>query len=232
LVSGLIGRGNHLFDNDLLSAWLRDLVPYDLVDDAPVPLTVTASDLVNAEPVHLQRGDVVEALLASSAAPGMLPPVRIADRWLVDGWVLANAPIGHAVGLGADAVYVLPCGGTQEYQSMAKPTALRRLARDNRTRARMLVERGLPGGGANINQELVGALVARSVRAEFERWTPQVDIYLPPAPDVGRLSVFAFAEAPGLIARAYRLTRSWLPRAEPLTPDALTERTILTGVTE
>lgn len=232
LVSGLLGRGNHLFANDLLHVWMRNMIPFELIEDAPVPLTVTASDLIRAEPVFLRRGDVVEALLASTAAPGMLPPVRIADRWLVDGWVLANAPIGHAVDLGADEIYVLPCGGTQEYQSIAKPSALRRLARDNRTRARSLADRGLPGGGANINQELVGALVARTVRAEFLAWTPRVEIYLPPAPDVGRLSVFAFAEAPGLIARAYRLTRAWLPRAKPLTPDALAEPTILTGVTD
>ena len=230
LARGLLGRGNHLFGNEVLSAWLRNLVPFELIEDAPVPLTVTASDLVRAEPVFMQRGDVVEALLASGAAPGLLPPVRISDRWLVDGWVLANAPIGWAVGLGADEIYVLPCGGTEEYRSVAKPTVLRRLARDNHTRARLLAERGLPGGGANINQELVGALVARNVRTEFQTWAPHVDIFLPPAPDVGQLSVLAFAEAPGLITRSYRLTRAWLPHAKPLTADDLSEDALLNGV--
>jgi NTE family protein len=232
MVSGRMGRANHLFGNDTLSAWLRSIVPYELIEDAALPLTITASDVAAAEAVYLRRGDVIEALLASSASPGLLPPVRIADRWLVDGWVLANAPLGWAAGQGADVIYMLPCGGTERYRTVAKPSLLRRLARDNHTRARLLAERGLPGGAAAIHQELVGALVARSIRREFLAWTPRVDIYLPPAPDVGRLSTFSFDEVPGLIARAYRLAKDWLPDARPLTAQALAEPSMLAGVND
>jgi NTE family protein len=232
LISGLVGRANHIVGNELLGRWLRDLLPYELIEDAPVRLMVTASDLVAAEPVGLERGDVVQALLASCAAPGVLPPVRIADRWLVDGWVLNNAPVGWAARQGADKIFVLPCGGTQAYRATSKSSLLRLLGPSNRARVQTMIERGLPGGGAAINQELVGALIARHVRSEFIRWSSRVDIYLPPAPDVTGLFMFEFAETPGLIAKAYEYASAWLPGATPMTPDQAARPRALAGVNE
>jgi NTE family protein len=229
-IPGMLGRRNHLFGNQALDGWLRNRIPYELIEDAAVPLTITASDLLRAEPVYLRRGDVVTALLASCAAPGMLPPVQVADRWLVDGWVLANAPVAEAARMGADRIFVLPCGGTQPYRATARRSVLHRLAPDNQTRLRALSSRGLPAGGAAIHQELVAALVARTVRQEFLEWTPRVDIYLPPGPDVRTMSVFSFTEAAGLIATARRLTRDWLPTARPLTPLAVAEPSALSGI--
>jgi NTE family protein len=233
LLSGLLGRSNHLIGNATLSRWLRDTIPYELVEHAPVPLVVTASDLVGAEPVYLARGDVVQAVLASSAAPGLLPPVRIADRWLVDGWILANAPIAWTARQGADTIYVLPCGGTRDYRPTSRSSAmLRILGPSNRARVQTLIDRGLPGGGAAIHQELVGALVARNIREEFRKWSTRVDIFLPPAPDVTGLSMFEFTEAPGLIEKAYEYASAWLPSARPLTPEDLSRPRALAGVND
>jgi NTE family protein len=237
LLSGLVGRANHIVGNDMLGHWLRRVVRYDLIEDAPVRLMVTASDLVAAEGVYLERGSVVPALLASSAAPGVLPPVRIGERWLVDGWVLANAPVGWAAQQGADTIYVLPCGGTEPYRGNINASRWRRLdplsrVPTNKARARTLAARGLPGGNAAINQELVGALVARDVRQEFIEWSARVDIFLPPAPDVGAMSIFGFAESEGLMADAYRYANEWLPQAMPMTPDAAARPRALVGVND
>ncbi|HKD96010.1 MAG TPA: patatin-like phospholipase family protein [Micromonosporaceae bacterium] len=232
LLRGLLGRSNHLIPNDRLGCWLRDNMPVELIEDTPVRLAVTASDLVSAEPVYLQRGDLVGALLASTAIPGMLPPVRIGGRWLVDGWVLANAPLGWVARAGVDTIYVLPCGGTRSYHGTAPMTMLARLVTDASSRARVLAEHGLPRGGAAINQELVAALVARTIRQEFLAWTPRVDVYLPPAPNVRRLSMMAFAEAPRLMDAAYQLANRWLPDARPLTPYDVVEPHALSGVND
>ena len=40
--------------------------------------------------------------------PGVFPPVEIADRCLIDGGVVNNTPISHAVELGAERIFVLP----------------------------------------------------------------------------------------------------------------------------
>jgi len=230
LLSGALRRRNHVIDNDRLSSWLRRTIRFHLIEDAPVPLTVTASDLVAAEAVYLDHGDVVTALLASAAVPGVLPPVRIGERWLVDGWIMANAPLGRAAALGADTVYVLPCGGVEPYERLNGRPTFRLFDDDTAGRARMLADHGLPNGATAINQALVGALVARNIREEFTTWTPRLDVYLPPGPCVDDLPLFSFTEVPGLMDAARRLAQAWLPTARPVTAEeaALPDR--LTGV--
>jgi len=230
LLSGALRMRNHVVDNDRLSSWLRRTIRFDLIEDAPVPLTITASDLVAAEAVYLDRGDVVTALLASAAVPGMLPPVRIGERWLVDGWIMANAPLSRAAALGADTVYVLPCGGVEPYERLNGRPTLRLFDDDTAGRTRMLVERGLPNGATAINQALVGALVARNIREEFTAWAPRLDVYLPPGPCVDELPLFSFAEVPGLMDAARRLAEAWLPTARPVTAEEALLPDRLTGV--
>jgi NTE family protein len=232
LLAGLTRASHHLVDNDRLSRWLRGIMPYDLIEDAEVPLTITASDLVAGEPAYLERGDVVTALLASSAIPGLLPPVRLGGRWLVDGWFMGTAPLGWVAGKGIDTVYVLPCGGVEPYQRTAGRSPLRLLDDDPAARVRTLAQRGLPRGAAAINQALVGALVARSVREEFVTWTPRLTVYLPPAPSVAGLSTLSLGEARGLMDAARRLTTAWLPDARPLTPEQAAAPSGLVGVND
>jgi NTE family protein len=47
-------------------------------------------------------------VLAAAAIPGVLAPVRWHERLLVDGGVVNNTPISHAVELGAERIFVLP----------------------------------------------------------------------------------------------------------------------------
>lgn len=72
-----------------------------------MPLAVTASDALSGECVVLRSGSVVEAFAASAAIPGLVPAVRLGDRWLVDGSLSANRPVRQAQALGADDVYVI-----------------------------------------------------------------------------------------------------------------------------
>lgn len=107
---GLLGRGDHLVPPDGLRAQLgADLTGLDFADLA-LPLHVVAADVVTGEEVRLSTGPVLEAVLASTAIPGLLPPVQRDGRWLVDGAVADNTPISQAVALGAREIYVLPTG--------------------------------------------------------------------------------------------------------------------------
>jgi predicted acylesterase/phospholipase RssA len=65
---------------------------------------VVATDVERAEVVVLSRGPALAALLASTAIPGIFPPVDIGGRALVDGGVLANVPLLEADALGAVAI--------------------------------------------------------------------------------------------------------------------------------
>ena len=72
-------------------------------------LVVVATDLERNEPVLLEQGDLVEALLASSALPGVFPPRRLNGRLLVDGAITANMPVLIARDLGARRIITFPC---------------------------------------------------------------------------------------------------------------------------
>lgn len=62
-------------------------------DDLQIPCVVCAVDLSRAECVTLKSGAVVDAALATSAVPGLFPPVPIQGRRLVDGGLLNNVPV-------------------------------------------------------------------------------------------------------------------------------------------
>lgn len=105
------------------------------LEDLVIPLHVVATDAVTGALVDLVEGPVVEALLASSAIPGIFPPRVIGGRTLMDGGLVANVPVDHALGLGARTAMVMdaawPCELTQPPRSMRESigVALRLLTR-------------------------------------------------------------------------------------------------------
>jgi NTE family protein len=57
------------------------------------PVAVVASDLVNGERFVLERGPASFAVLATTAIPGIFPPVSCEGRMLVDGAVVSRIPL-------------------------------------------------------------------------------------------------------------------------------------------
>jgi NTE family protein len=78
--------------------------------DLELPLTAVAADVNTGRHVELNSGDLVSALMASTAIPGVFPSVIRDGRKLIDGGVLANIPIGVAAEQGAETIVVLDCG--------------------------------------------------------------------------------------------------------------------------
>lgn len=113
LARGLAGRQRYLFDPGPLRQLLDSFVGFDLLEQSPVPLAVVATDLGSREPVLLCSGDATTALLASSAVPGLLPPVSVEGRLLVDGAVASDVPLREAVALGSTDVLVLATAPAQ-----------------------------------------------------------------------------------------------------------------------
>lgn len=63
------------------------------VRTSPVQLLIVATDLLSGEPRRFDNRTVtVDALVASSTVPGLLPPVALDGGWLVDGGVVQRAP--------------------------------------------------------------------------------------------------------------------------------------------
>ena len=105
---GLFGRTNHVVSNAGLRSILEKNLPFVRLEEAGVPVHVIATDLKNGRAVVISSGPAVPALLASTAIPGVFPPVTIGRRELVDGGVANHTPIAAAIELGATRVVVLP----------------------------------------------------------------------------------------------------------------------------
>ena len=82
-------------------------LPYSAIrtfDDLPTPFRCVAFDINKSESVVLDRGILAEAMRATMAVPGFLPPVTIDGRLLVDGGILDNVPVGAARQMNVDVV--------------------------------------------------------------------------------------------------------------------------------
>ena len=101
-------RKGYVLDNGGLRDWIRLNTSVERLEDLTIPLHAVATDAVTRRPVVLSSGDAVQALLASSAIPGVFPPITIDGTTLIDGGSSADVPVGPAVDLGATTLFVLP----------------------------------------------------------------------------------------------------------------------------
>jgi NTE family protein len=79
----------------------------DDFDRLPTPFRALATDLETGDPVVLRSGDLATVLRASMSAPGVLAPVEINGRLLVDGGLVDNLPVRLAREMGVDVLIVV-----------------------------------------------------------------------------------------------------------------------------
>jgi NTE family protein len=78
--------------------------------DLGMPYAAVAADLATGEQVVLQEGRLAPAVHASSAVPGIVIPVEVGGRLLIDGGVVNNLPISVVRSLGAEVVIAVGLG--------------------------------------------------------------------------------------------------------------------------
>jgi NTE family protein len=116
--------GAGLVNPEALRSSLIALVGGARFEDARLPLAFLAVDLIGAEPVVLRHGSMINAALASSAIPGVFPPVQLDGRLLVDGHVLENVPVSVARALIPDATVLAVDVGDESAALSPPKTAL------------------------------------------------------------------------------------------------------------
>jgi NTE family protein len=106
-------HGTHLHSSAPLRAMLeRELAGVETFDQMPVRFECCAASIERAAEHWFVDGPVVDAVLASAAVPGLLPPMLIDGQHYIDGGIVNSIPIGRAVELGAKTLYVLQVGRT------------------------------------------------------------------------------------------------------------------------
>ncbi len=91
------GRGGIVKPDRFLSLLLGS-VHKRAFEELNTPLLVVATDYWSGEEVVLKSGDLMPALKASMAIPGVFAPVRIGDRVLLDGGIVNLVPYEHILG--------------------------------------------------------------------------------------------------------------------------------------
>ncbi|MCB1782961.1 MAG: patatin-like phospholipase family protein [Alphaproteobacteria bacterium] len=70
-------------------------------EDLPHKMVCIATDLASGHEVWLRKGNLMDAMFASFALPGVFPPVERENRFLVDGALVNPCPISPCQALGA-----------------------------------------------------------------------------------------------------------------------------------
>lgn len=184
---GSLVRRDSLVDPEALSSLLERHLPYERLEEAPLPCHVVATDALSGGEVVLGSGRVVERVLASAAIPGIFPPVRIDGRYLLDGGIANNTPVSAAVALGAARVIVLPTGFS---------CALDRL----------------PRGALAVALHALNLLIARQVVRDAQQFSSATELVIVPPLCPLAASPYDFSATAGLIDRATDATTRWLDR--------------------
>lgn len=93
-----------------IRAILEDMLGTCIFEQLALRCAVVTTDLVTGREVVLDRGPIVEALLATMAFPGIFPPVQCDGMLLADGGIVNNLPVDVAYALGADKVIAIDLG--------------------------------------------------------------------------------------------------------------------------
>lgn len=181
---GLLGRSNHLISNSNLRAVLERHLPYERLEDAAIPVHVITTELKTGRAVLMSSGPAVPALLASTAIPGIFPPVTIGRREFIDGGVANHTPIAAAIELGATRILVLPVGypWLRQEPTNALGMALYALAR----------------------------FVEQRMDAEVAAYRGAADIHVLPTPDALAASPADFSHTEELMARGCKSARKYI----------------------
>ena len=180
-------RSDALYHSQGLRTLLERFASDEHIEDARIGLRVVATDFQTGGSVAFHSGPVVDAVLASSALPGLFPPVEIDGRLYVDGGIADNVPISPAVGAGAKEIYVIRTG-------FDCPVETRRVK------------------AIDVLWRSIGLLLNRTLADDIRRFNRAARIVVLPSPCVASTPIWNLSRSRSLIAEAYRMAGEYLDR--------------------
>ncbi len=105
-----VATGTHLYSAEPLRQRLEEEFGDLTFEELPVRFQVCAASIERAAEHWFDTGRLVDAVVASAAVPGLLPPAKVGDEHYLDGGIVNSIPVGRAVQLGATRIFVLQVG--------------------------------------------------------------------------------------------------------------------------
>jgi NTE family protein len=183
-VFGLLRHPGNVVDPAGLRRAIETNLPYARLEEALIPLNIMATNQ-QGQGVRLSSGPSIEAILASTAIPGVFPPVHIDGEALMDGAIAANTPVRLAAELGASRIIILPTG----YACALKEPP------------RTVIGKAL---------HAITLMIAWQLMYELERLPEEIDVHLMPTLCPLAVSPFDFSASTELIERAAQSSKKWI----------------------
>lgn len=211
-----------LFDNEPLRGYLEDLIRERGVSndfrELPARLRIVAADLDQGSAVVFGRPGkddvpISRAVQASTALPGLYPPVEIDGRYYVDGVLLKTVHASVALEEGSDLLFCI---------NPIVPVDTVRAVEEGVMRRGKLVDRGLPTVMSQTFRTLIRSRLGVGMKS-YDSEFPESDVVLlEPKRDDYRMfftNVFSFSDRRAICEHAYRETLAELrARRDELEP--------------
>jgi NTE family protein len=181
---GLLRHPGNLVDPSRLRSLVEMNLPCAQLEEAKIPLHIMATNQQGLG-VRLSSGPAIEAILASTAIPGVFPPVHIGDELLMDGAIAANTPVRLAVELGASRIIILPTGYACALKEPPKTAIGKAL-------------------------HAITLMIAWQLMYELEQISEDIELHLVPTLCPLAVSPFDFSASKELIERAAQSSKKWI----------------------
>ncbi len=162
-------RNTAVLSGRALEVSIKNLVRYHTFDDLPWPFYVSALDLRQGLDVIFTTGPLWQALYASSAIPGVFPPLPYQDWLLVDGGPSMKVPVEVLWLHGVDLVIAVDVGSPLE--ELQEP----RNALETMIRADQMGVQKLHRLLLHLAQVVIRPDLGAMTWVDFDRWAFAVD---------------------------------------------------------
>jgi NTE family protein len=181
-------RRRGLIQGNKIRNFIENLVKDKSFSDTKIPLKILATDLKSGKEIIINKGKLVDAIMASISIPGVFPPVKLKKMLLVDGGLINPTPTNIIKRMGADIVIGVDLTMKNEVE-LKNPNIFQTLMRSYeilRTQSTKF----------NINENDKNLLIIK--------------------PNVMRFTTFKFYEFQKFIEEGERVAKDALPRIKSL----------------
>ncbi len=105
-----MSTGTHLYSPTPIRQRLAEEFGDQRIEDLPVRFQACAAHIERAAEHWFESGPLVDAVVASAAVPGLMPPAEVDGQHYLDGGIVNSIPVSRAVQLGATRLFVLQVG--------------------------------------------------------------------------------------------------------------------------
>ena len=91
----------------------KELTDIRTFEELEIPLTTVATDIINNKKIESSKGDIINAIKASIAIPGVLTPTYVNENLCVDGGLIDPVPLQSIIDMGSDITLAVNLYGLQ-----------------------------------------------------------------------------------------------------------------------